>query len=206
MPYAVIKYTIRAVFLVALLSLAVACVSKRPEFQPLFPLPADNICRVTVLPFTNETEYIKGDTVFYRIFVAELVRSGNFVVAQEGDVRRIYKQLLLLPGEKPDVENLRYVAGQLGSQLVITGTIIEMAEKKGGSSGMNPSLAVELRILDPDTAGVLWTTYLKREGEDYRKVMHFGLVNTLTQLSRIVSQEIMELWFNVGGMKPCRES
>ncbi len=77
------------------------------------------------------------------------------------------------------------------------GTILQMEERKE-RAGMDPSLAVSIKILDANTGETLWTTYHRRQGSQFRKVMHFGMVNTITSLAQRVSDEVLEQWFRKG--------
>ncbi|MEA2083878.1 MAG: hypothetical protein U9O82_06480, partial [Thermodesulfobacteriota bacterium] len=150
-----------------------------------------------VLPFVNETDFELGGLIFYRIFMSELVTSGNYVVSQEGDIRKIYRQLNITPKEMPTFEQIRILANRLDVQLFVTGRVVDMAEIVGGQES-RPSLAVDIRIIQADPARILWTTHHRSEGERYRKVMHYGMENTVTGLAKRVSGEILELWFSEG--------
>lgn len=178
-----------------------ACGPKPPSLERLAPLPQGKLCRVAVIPFASETDYPLADLIGYRVFTSELVHSGRFVVSQEGDVREIYRQMKILPGQAPHIEQIKILANRLNAQIVISGTVIEMAESPQQTS-VNPSIALSLQILDGVTGQTMWTTYHRGEGENYRKVMHFGLVNTATALARRMSQEVMEMWFREG-LKGC---
>lgn len=171
-----------------------------PEFNLLATAPKP-ICRVAVLPFVNTTDYVQGDTIVYRIFVAELNRLAGFTVAQEGDVRRILRQMQLTPKEVPSYEQRRVLADRLGVDAIITGEIVAMHEDEG-TLETNPLLAVDLKLLATESNTTIITTYHSRRGKDYRKVMHFGLVNTITTLAVNVSDEILEIW-STKGVKPC---
>ncbi|NTV13059.1 MAG: hypothetical protein HGA96_03860 [Desulfobulbaceae bacterium] len=160
-----------------------------------------NICRVAVLPFINQTDYKQADDIFARVFVSELVNSGNYQMAQEGDVRKFLQQMQVLPSQIPDVEQLRAMADRLGVQVVISGTITEMKDSSEYGQRLEPSLAVVIRIMEGDSGRTLWSTYTRREGQQYRKIMHFGLVNSLTSLSKHVSAEIVESWHKEGFFK-----
>jgi len=159
------------------------------------------ICKIAVLPFVNTTDYVQGDAIVYRIFVAELNRLGGFSVAQEGDVRRILRQMNLTPKEVPGYEQRLVLADRLGVDAIITGEIVAMHEDEGVQE-TNPLLAVDLKLLAMGSNTPVITTHHRRRGEDYRKVMHFGLVNTMTTLTVKVSDEILEIWF-AKGVKPC---
>lgn len=160
-----------------------------------------NICRVAVLPFVNQTGFMQADDIFSRVFISELVNSGNYQVSQEGDVRKFLQQMRVLPNQAPDIEQLRAMADRLGVQVVISGTITEMKDKNEYGAQAEPSLAVVVRIIEGDSGRTLWTTYSRREGQQYRKVMHFGLVNSVTSLAKHVSAEIVESWHKEGFLK-----
>ena len=110
----------------------------------------------------------------------------------------------LLPGQPPNVEEVRTLADRLGVQAVITGAVVEMRDKTKYGRRLDPSLAVIVRILDADSGRTLWTTYNRREGKEYRRILHFGLVNSLTELSERAAREILETW-QEEGFKQCRE-
>ncbi|MDD5757886.1 MAG: hypothetical protein PHI06_02260 [Desulfobulbaceae bacterium] len=153
------------------------------------------------MPFVNTTDYVQGNAIVYRIFVAELNRLGGFSVAQEGDVRRILRQMQLTPKEVPGYEQRRVLADRLRVDAIVMGEIVAMHEEEGDME-TNPLLAVDLKLLPSESNTPMITTYHSRRGEDYRKVMHFGMVNTMTTLAVNVSDEILEIWF-AKGVKPC---
>lgn len=171
-----------------------------PQFQQL-DKASTPICRVAVLPFINTTDYVQGSTLFYRIFVAEMNRMGGFSLAQEGDVRRILRQMKVNPKETPSFEQSQVLADRLGVDAIIIGEIVAMDDIEGAQE-TDPLLAVNLKIQPIGSSKPLITTYHRRRGGDYRKVMHFGLVNTMTSLAVRVSDEIFEIWL-AEGLKPC---
>jgi len=163
------------------------------------PLPdGGKVCRVVVLPFVNQTTYKQADDIFARVFVSELVNSGNYQVAQEGDVRKFYQQMQVLPSQVPGAEQLRSLADTLGAQVIIAGTVVEMRDKGESGQRLDPSIAVVIRIIEGASGRTLWVTYNRREGVQYRTVMHFGLVNSVTSLAKHVSAEIVEAWHKEG--------
>ena len=180
------------------------CGLPSPNLQQLAPIAQDNICRVAILPFNNETSYTQGDIVLYRVFAAELSHMGNFMIIPEGDVHKILYQMHIVPGENFNIEQIRILADRLQVQLLISANIIEMDDEVVAGR-TNPLLAVIFRIIDPESGRVLWVTYHRREGAQYRKIMHFGVVNTVTELVRRVSHEVVDNWFQIGGLQQCVE-
>lgn len=186
--------------------LASACSLKdSPTVLKQGPLPdGGNICRVAVLPFINQTQYKQADDILLRVFVSELTNVGNYQVAQEGDVRKFYQQMNVLPSKMLGAEQLRAMSDLLGAQVIIAGTITEMSDSSGAGQQLEPSIAVIVRIIEGASGRTLWATYIRREGIEYRRIMHFGLVNSVTSLAMHVSSEIVEAW-NKEGFHKCLE-
>ncbi len=192
-----------AILLLLWATLLSGCGSRFPELQRLAPLPLKPPCRVSVLPFINKSNYTQADLIVYKIFMAELLQSTHFRVTQEGDVRKVYRQLKIYPQQSPQMEQLRIMADRLNSQIFISGTIIKAQEKNSGRIP-NPSLTFTLQIIDAASGKTLWNTYHTQEGIRYQKVMHFGLVTTISGLARRMSHEIVTLWFKEG-LQPCND-
>lgn len=191
-------------FLLAFLLLAgSACTSFKPAPAKKNGHECAPVCRVAFLPFINSSRFEQGNVIVQRILGAELNRIGGAEVASEGDVRNIYRELRIFPNQHPDIEQIKVIGSRLDAQIIISGRITEMEEKMGDNY-VNPVMGVILQVYDGNTGKSLWTTYHRKEGSDYRKIMHFGLVNTVTQLSRIMADEIIDQWF-AEGMKRCAE-
>lgn len=179
-----------------------ACVSSSPpDVQCLLKTPPRSICRIAVLPFVNHTGYSQGDLMLYRIFVAELNRRGGFTVIQEGDVRKIFRQMQLNPMESPGYEQTLVLADRLGVDAMISGEIVTM-EEEAGMRETKPVLAVDMKVLPAGATRPWLTVHHRRTGAEYRKLLHFGLVNTMTSLAVLVSDEILDIWF-AQGLTPC---
>lgn len=181
-----------------------SCVFNRPPMilkSGELPYRGD-ICRIAVLPFSNQTDYKRIETVFGRIFVSELIEKGSYLVAHEGDVRRILTQMGMLVGSELSSEQIRGLADRLGAQVVISGSILETRDDMG--LGSDPSLAVVVRLLEASTGRTVWITYARSTGKDYRIVMHFGGANSLSALAKRISADIIDKW-EKEGFKKCTE-
>jgi len=171
-----------------------------PEVNLLTASP-EPLCRIAVLPLINTTKYQQGGTIVSRILSGELNRRGGFTLAQEGDVRRLLRQMQIAPKESPNPEQRRVLAERLGVEAIVVGEIITMHEEVG-SPETNPQLALNLQLWAVDSKRPLITTYYSRRGADYRTVMHFGLINTMTSLAVKMADEIIEIW-QAKGVKSC---
>ncbi|MCK4839146.1 MAG: hypothetical protein KAS94_10095 [Desulfobulbaceae bacterium] len=193
------------VFVLLPLLLSSCAMREAPVIMAMAELPfGGEICRIAVLPFTNQIDYNMAGTVFTRVFTSELIGKGNYIVAQEGDVRKIFKQMRLLPGETLSSEQLRALADRLGVQVVITGAVLEMRDKIKYGRKLDPSVAVVIRIMEASSGRMIWTTYNRTEGSDYRLIMHFGVVNSINELAKRSSDEILKAW-QKKGFKECTD-
>lgn len=169
-----------------------------PTARQLAPLPSETVCRVAVLPFLNDSKFLTADTMVAKVFSARLQEAGNYLVAQDGDVIKAYRQLALLPGANPSLEQFRIIADRVNAQILITGIVMEMREDRGDHGSVNPLVVMDVQIRDGRSGEVLWTAFHRRQGTDYQKTMHFGTIHTVTGLVRQMTDEILTLWFKKG--------
>ncbi len=177
------------------------CSSREPTLHLLSDLGGQKICKVALLPFINNSDYDQGHLIVQRIFETELNNAVPVEIVAEGDVRKIYQQLRIYPNQMPDLEQLRVLGSRLGVQALIGAKVMVMEEKTASSCKVNPMLAINFHVFDGKTGRSLWTSYYRKEGREYQTVMHFGQINTISELSRIMSREIIEKWFSKGVME-----
>ncbi len=197
---------LRAKFVISFFALLlVSCASKSPSIQQHVSLSDKAVCRVAVLLFTNASGYRDGDVLFYRVFTAELARLQDFELVQEGDIRAAYRQIRVNPNtDRLSFDQLRIIGDYWDVQVAIQANILEMGEKY--LQGKNfPFMTVRMDLIDAVTGRKLSTIHHQRSGEDYLKVMHFGLVSTTTELSHLISQEIINDLTTKGFTAQCSE-
>jgi len=154
------------------------------------------IHKVAILPFNNLSKFPQGGDIFYKVFLADVVKNTNLNISQEGDVRAIYRQLEIFPGQQPSIEQMKIIASRLEVNYLIRGTILHMSEDRLRGGGINPEISVLLEVINVKTGKVIWMTHCRRDGEHYRAFMHFGMVDNITKLSDLVSQEIIQQWIS----------
>ena len=181
--------------------LLAGCGRQVPTLYRFADLPAEDTCRIALLPLVDRGNYPRGATILYKILLTELVAAGHFKVVQEGDVLDLYQQLLIYPNRQPTQEQLSIIGGRLGVGLFVGGDILEMQQQKS-SFATETDLTFVLRIFDGRSGRMLWTTYHRRRGDYYQKVLHFGRINTITGLARKMVEEVIDLWLEEG-MVPC---
>ncbi len=160
-------------------------------------------CRILVLPFVNESDSPNAGAVATRIFQAALFQVSGIASIPEGDVRTLYRQLRLPPTSLPEGEQRRVLASRLDAPFLVRGRVVTMTAAEKGREA-EPEVALEVAVIKSDDGRVLASTYHRRRGGDYRKILHFGAVRTITGLTRLVSEEIVARWQEEGVLR-CRD-
>lgn len=188
------------ILLVALVLLCSGCARREhlPLLREMAPLPPPPICRVAVLPLQNNSDFLQGAGLVKKILMAELQKSGNYLIAQEADINKTFQQLRIMPGLKPSLGQMQFVADRIDAQILVTGVIIEMREDSGPNRTVDPKIILEINLRDGRNGEVLWTSYHRRYGSDYTKAMHFGAINSVAGLAQQMIDEIISNWFRKG--------
>jgi len=152
---------------------------------------------VAVLPFVNDSKFDQGEIVVQRIMVAVLSEFPGLKIEGEGDVRKLYSELRIFPGKQPDIKQLQIIGSRLEVQALIAGNIKQMSENSKDGE-INPVIEIHLQVFDADSGQTMWTTFHRREGRDFRKLMHFGLIDTVSELAEVMAEEIYLKWQDEG--------
>ncbi len=174
-----------------------ACTGNKPYLQQFKMTPPVEACSIGVLPLLNKSDYDQGELVLYRVLLSELVSQRPWRMALEGDIRKIYRELQLRPWVSPTPEQMQVIASRLGVDILVGGEILDMDERREGER-MNPRIKLHLKVYNGSDGTLLWATYHGRQGTDYRKLMHFGLSNSVSQLGKKMIKEILTLWEEEG--------
>ena len=173
------------------------CGGPRPHVLSYKTTTPLKVCSIGVIPLINRSEYEQGDRVLYRVLLSQLVNKNTWRMALEGDVRRIYRELRMRVWVQPTPEQLQVIASRLGVDVLVGGEILEMKEQVEGER-VNPNVKVLLKVYSGKDGTLLWATHHSRQGSDYRKLMHFGLSNTVSELGKKMMKEVLELWEEEG--------
>lgn len=192
-------YFCKALFCLLLLFLS-SCSGKSPDIVIVSPESAARACRVAVLPFVDEANDPGIAQLSSRVFRNQLVSAGGVVVDSEGSIRRFLTQEKLLASDLMDTHTgiYRELAERLDIDTVIRGKVIKSGIDKKGSDGSIPFIDLKVEMVDARTGQLLVDTFHQRRGDDYRKIMHIGMIRTKTGLMSRVAEEIIEDWKKEG--------
>jgi len=156
-----------------------------------------NLCRVAVLPFANETGRNTAEIKAYRIFLGELVASGNYEVESEGEVYFFLNRNRLRSGDLLDSQLYTQLAEQLEVDAIVRGRVIAM-EYRRGRDGEMPFCDLQVDLISAEDGELLASAFHRRSGEEYQKLMHFGTIRTASGLMAQMSREIIKAWKQKG--------
>ncbi|MCK4536752.1 MAG: hypothetical protein KAT93_07040 [Desulfuromonadales bacterium] len=162
-----------------------------------------SLCKIAVLPFTNETEQKTAAVQVYRIFISELIASGIYRVEPEGEVYFFMNRNRLRLGDILDSQTYAELAQQLEVDAVVRGRVIELEDKRG-RSGSVPHCALQIDLVSAENGALLASVYHRRSGDDYQKILHFGTIRTVSGLVAQVSREVITAW-QEKGLSHCPE-
>jgi hypothetical protein len=182
------------IILFCLLLLLSACAG-RQALQTRVTAGADTrICSLAVMPFENWTTKPEADLLAYRLFNSALVSSDRFNVVSEGDVGLFRLRQRLLPGTLLHKSLYNALADQLAVDAVVLGRVVETGMDSRRGSDKVPFVALQVDLYDLRSDRLLLSTVHQRWGDEYRKIMHFGLVTTTSGVLQKMSQEIINDW------------
>ncbi|MBN2808877.1 MAG: hypothetical protein JXR80_05225 [Deltaproteobacteria bacterium] len=150
------------------------------------------------MPFVNESRSPQLSTQAYRIFFSEIVGSSLFRVEPEGDLQLfLYRNRI-----RPDTIWNRDLFVALAQQLEVDGVVIAYIRESnlvaGASGSRNAYVSLQVELHDARSGRLVLSSFLRRTGDDYTKVLHFGVVDTVSGLLQKMAKEIINEWREKG--------
>ena len=133
-------------------------------------------------------------------YYAELQKIPGFQVLPVGVVEQVLVDLQLELNNPDDVQHL---ARELEVDVVIRGRVIAL-EDRSGTNGRLPYCALQIDLLVAESGELLASTYRRRSGDAYQKILHYGTIHTKSGLIAQVSREIINVW-EEKGLSHCPE-
>lgn len=162
---------------------------------------SEEFCRVTVLPFGNDTNEPRLGIIAKKVCQSELLQRGAHVV-NEADVRVFLQKRRTFSSQLTDHgsnELYRALAKELKTQGIIKGRILSIGEQKKQGETL-PVFTLQLELLNAASGQLIASSFLHRSGEDYRTIMHYGAVRTQSELIKNIIAEIINDWISRGVM------
>ena len=185
--------TRKFIFLIVILEFISACSSatipyayvRKNHDQP-------GVKKVAIFSFHNNTTIAEANKIVTGAFVASLVKMRKFKVEFPGNIKSFLVSERIIVRTGVDLNTIKLMGRRLGVDAVIMGRIEEFVgmEKKRG--GVIPVVSISSRMVDVQTGKILWMAQHRRTGDDYIKVLDFGKVRSVGELTQKVVLEMIE--------------
>jgi hypothetical protein len=148
--------------------------------------------RVGVVPFRCLASDRLAGEKFTTEFTTALLASELFDVMDYGIfVSHIAKVLgSRSPVEGLSADEIKRIATEAGVQGLIVGTVSEY-QMTSTPSGQFPVITVEVRLLDAETANVVWSASATERGGPKTPIIGVGEIHTLGELSQKISKQLV---------------
>jgi len=150
--------------------------------------------KVGVMPFRSLAADRLAGEKFTTEFTTALLAAEMFDVVDYGVfVSHVGKVL----GTRSPVEgglsadDIKRIATNAGVQGVFVGSVVDY-QMMSTQSGQFPVISVEVRLLDAETANVVWSASLTERGGPKTPIIGVGEIHTLGELSQKVAKELVE--------------
>ncbi|WP_456438258.1 hypothetical protein [Desulfurobacterium sp.] len=146
-------------------------------------------CKVAILPFKNEVKDENAGEKVALIFYSAFVSNGIDVVLPQ-DVKNLMVGRHFFPYQSIPQAFLDFLRNNLGVGLAITGKV--MTYKPYGGGSRYPEVRIWIEGISTRTGRRVFSAYVVHRGDDFRKVLEFGVVKSMTKLIFVSSDELMK--------------
>ena len=176
----------------ALLLVTLACGG--PQVQ-VFTNPEGDLSyyeRVGVVPFRSLAADRLAGEKFTTEFTTAVLASELFDVVDFGIfVSHVTKVMgTRSPADGMSADEIKQIAAEAGVQGLFVGTVSEY-QMASTQSGQFPVITVEVRLLDAETANVVWSATATERGGPKTPIIGVGEIHTLGELSQKIAKNLV---------------
>lgn len=156
---------------------------------------------IAVLPFGSTEKQPQLGIMATRV-CQTILHNQDFDITNEGDIRLYLQRKQLFMSDivtKGNKETYADLAEEHQVDALIIGTIRSVDYTKNQNETL-PVISMELKLLEARTGRLLAHSFLKRDGEQYRTVLRFGLIRSNIDLIQHIISEIIEDWQTKGAL------
>lgn len=170
-----------------------------PDSVYTVPKPQTRLCRVALLPLLNESEDTSATSLCYRTMLTGLIAAPEVQISNPTDMKNILRRREIFPSTIYAAPP--HVLKDIGAELSVDGylrvKILAYEQRNVGRSGKVPHIALQLELLQMD-GSLVSQLFHARSGDEYRSLMHYGVIRTYTGLLSRMMEEIIQRWDEQG--------
>lgn len=148
--------------------------------------------KVAIFSFHNNTMIAEANKIVTGAFVASLIKMKKFKVEFPGNIKSFLVSERIIVRTGVDLNTINLMGKRLGVDAVIMGRIEEFVGMEEKKRGVIPVVSISSRMVDVRTGKILWMAQHRKTGDDYIKVLDFGKVRSVGELTKKVVMEMIE--------------
>ncbi|MBM3500251.1 MAG: hypothetical protein FJX74_16460, partial [Armatimonadetes bacterium] len=178
--------------LLALPFLAAGCKEGGPGSSGYLVKPGTERIRIAVMPFEAASpQYDSAAQVVTQELVTSLLGTGLFDVVEPG----VVYQALTQSGSRNlyglDLETMQAVQDHIGPvRVFVVGMVQEYGDVRVGAESY-PSVSLTARVLDAQSASILWAGSVSKTGADSEKVFGLGAIHSQGRVLRAAVKSLI---------------
>ncbi|MDL1983146.1 MAG: CsgG/HfaB family protein [Deltaproteobacteria bacterium] len=181
------------IFLLVILEFISACSSATtPHAYVRKNHDQPGVKKVAIFSFHNNTMIAEASKIVTGAFVASLVKTKKFKVEFPGNIKSFLVNERIIVRTGVDLDTIKRMGRRLGVDAVIMGRIEEFVGMEEKKRGVIPVVSISSRLVDVRTGKILWMAQHRRTGDDYIKVLDFGKVRSVGELTKKMVLEMIE--------------
>jgi len=153
-----------------------------------------SIKSVAVLPLANLTKEQNAAERVRDVFITMLLATGSMYVIPPGEVFRGLARASMADPTHPSAEEVKRLAGVVGVDAVITGTVREYGEVRSGQTAAN-TITVSMQMMDAQTGRVVWTGATTKGGITLGDRLFGGGGDPLDEVAREAVEDLLDKLF-----------
>ena len=138
--------------------------------------------RIAIIPFDNNSEYLRAGDVSSGILLSYLVKQG-YQVVEPGDVMAALAELRSVPRGELSIQEAVQLHNKLDVSLIVTGSVYRFITASGAASESVPEIEASLRLIDALTGRVVSSVSSLRRGNDSETIFGAGIQRALGRVT-----------------------
>lgn len=148
--------------------------------------------RIAVMPFKNNTSFNNAGIIATYMFIAEILKSQQFLPIEYGDIRDIIIKLGIRRKGDIGYENVGELSKELKARGIVVGVVDNYADGAAGS--VSPNVGITARLVDGSNKKILWYNSYQLSGEENIIALDWGRIRSVHSVAyKAISSLVKEM-------------
>lgn len=147
------------------------------------------VIRIAVIPFDNVSSDANATDKMMDIIITYLLHTQIIDVAEPILVEQQLLSLKVRKSSEITIKTASELKAALGVDAILLGKITAYQIDNSGGDTI-PVIALNMRLLDAQTLGIIWSSSIVRKGNDRSILFDVGRIDTLSDLSQLAANDL----------------